>query len=131
MDFEKIKQDKQRQDKIKMMSMVVSVMEQNLKRQNTYKDPLTRNSIFLEKILTVVDLIKAIMLIEYNDIPADLQKKIDNLIGIFNTNITSLIDMMQEQCFSPNHPYGKAMMDAAKNELNYTMPNQNKPSDFE
>ena len=116
-----IKIDKQKEEikkrRINQLSIIVSMVEQNFKRQSAYKDPVTKNCIFLEKLLIMTDIIKGAMFSHYEDVPEELHTRINNLVEIMNTNISTLIDMIQQPVFSPDHPYGSAVMDTAKNDF--------------
>ena len=110
-------EERERKEKVEIATLIVNVLEENLKRQRLYRDPVTRNSIFLEKLLCILDGFKAATSTYCTELPEDLQKRMENVLGLLNTNITSLIEMIQQPCYSPDHPYGENMMNMAKSDF--------------
>jgi hypothetical protein len=104
---------------VKHIRTMIEIFEQNLKRLTVYKDPVTRNCVFLEKLLIILDASKGMMKHHYDDmkIPDDLDAKINKLYDIINDNIQSLIETIQQPCYSPDHPYGRELMATAKNDF--------------
>lgn len=110
-------EEEQHKKNIEQLNTFVSVAEQNIKRQKFYKDPVTNSCIFLEKFLITIDFAKGYLSGSYRDIPDELSIRINNLFNDINKNVELLIDMIQQPCYSPNHPYGKALMLAAENDF--------------
>ena len=110
-------EEKERNERIQIATMIVNALEDNLKRQHLYKDPVTRNSVFLEKLLCILDIFKGAMHTYFNDVPDELHNRMTNIVTLLNTNMTSLIEMIQQPCYSPDHPYGREVMKTAQNDF--------------
>jgi hypothetical protein len=101
-------------EKINEIRLIVEVIEQNFGRLSIYKDPMTKKCIFLEKLLIISDIFKGLLIREAIEIPDDLVTKINKIHVIMNDNIASLIETIQQPCYSPDHPYGKELMNTAQ-----------------
>lgn len=120
MDFTDTERQKERnkEHKEKLINMILSTLEQNLNRQSYYKDPVTVNCIFLEKLLTISDMAGGFILAMNENITEEQQERMRKITQTLDKNIKSLIDMIQHPCFSPDHPYGKNLMTVAENDFN-------------
>jgi hypothetical protein len=96
--------EQKKKRKLEELTLMVTVVEQNMNRLTLYKDPVTNNCIFLEKLLMVTDVAKGFMLSNYDDLPCELCCRIDNLVGTVNSHIEALIDMIQQPGFSAPVP---------------------------
>ena len=81
---------------IEDLTVAVTIFEQNMKRQSYYKNQVTNSCIFLEKLLMTTDVIKAMILTQYKNLPEDLNNRINVLVESMNKNIETLIDIVQK-----------------------------------
>lgn len=112
------REDKHKKENIKCLTAMIEVMEQNMMRLSIYKDPITRSCVFLEKLLIILDFFKGLRLyFEDEEIPDNLLNRADKVYKIINDNVELLIETIQQPCYSPDHPYGKEVMNNAKHEF--------------
>lgn len=67
-----------------------------MQRQKVYSDPVIRSCIFLEKFLTIADVLKGVLMSDYEDVPLELCGRIDCLLCDMNENIMTLVDLLQQ-----------------------------------
>lgn len=93
--IKKAEEERHKRD-IEDLTIVVTILEQNMKRQSYYKNKITSGCIFLEKLLMTTDVVKAMLLTHYKNIPDDLNNRINVLVDSLNVNIESLINLIQK-----------------------------------
>lgn len=104
------KDKREKEQKEQAIRAVLSAVENNFARAQRIKDPVTRNIVFLEKLLTVGDICIGGLNTYGIDFPEDLKLRSENITKVINTQIEGLIDWIQQPIYSPDHFLGNMMM---------------------
>lgn len=113
------KENLRREAEIRFLSGIMTGIESIIQRQRKVDDPIVRNSMLLDKLLTVID-IGFGMLMAYTDrggYPDEFQNRITDLFGNIQTELESLLKWVQHPQYSPDHSFGKVIM--TKSETDY------------
>jgi hypothetical protein len=109
----------EKEQKEKACSAVLGGLENNFARARKIKDPMTRHIIFLEKLLTIQDVVVGTLNVYHVDMSDDLKIRIEKLMGLYNDEIDSLLDWIQSPIYDPSHPIGNAMMKACEEDFSH------------
>ncbi len=104
------KEKREKEQKEQAIRAALSAVENNFARAQRIRDPVTRNIVFLEKLLTVGDICIGALNTYGVDFPEDLKIRSENVTKLINTQIEGLIDWIQQPIYSPDHPIGNMMM---------------------
>jgi len=77
-----------------LLERFISSFEDNMERNSIYDDPTIRSCMFLEKLLTVLDVAKTILFVDFDNITEPLQHHINFLYQNFNNNAKVLLKMI-------------------------------------
>jgi len=110
--------EQSKKDRLGRINLVLSIFENNLVRQTYYKDNVTASCIFLDKLLTIIDIVKGVCLVCNEDVTDDLRNRFYKVMLVLDNNVKMLIDMVQHPCYSPDHPYGKKLMEYVEDDFN-------------
>jgi hypothetical protein len=103
-------QKKDKEDREKVINMLLDAVKNNISRLDQIKDPMTRHILFLEKLLTITDVLVGMTTTHTVDLSGDLKIKIANVMVVFNQHTCSLLEWIQSPAYSPDHPVGNMMM---------------------
>jgi len=119
-EYQKEQKKKELEDEIMVMKGVVEAIESVLSRQRKCKDPVIRYSLFVDKLLTMIDVGMGMFkgLTDNEKYPLELRVKINNLALTLQEDLADLMDWIQQPIYGPDHPYGNQMMRSSMNDYN-------------
>lgn len=103
-------QKREKDDREKAMNIFLEMVKNNLARLDKIKDPMTRHTLFLEKLLTIADISAGVTNTTAVNVSEELKTKIATVMTIFNRHVDSLLEWIQSPVYSPDHPVGNMMM---------------------
>jgi len=109
-----------REDDIALMSAIMTGVESILKRQRKTDDPVVRYSMFLDKLLMIIDMGLGMVTVftDKEEYPLEFRDRVKNLSGVVQKDLEELMEWIQHPHYSPDHPYGKSLMKNAKHDFN-------------
>lgn len=87
---------------------ILSIIERNDKR----KDPVVRNLLFVDKILSLLDTVLAGYIQTADDVSDNTKSEVKKAVNYLRVKFEELEDHI-EQPYDPSHPYGNRMMKEA------------------
>ena len=106
--------DKTEEFKRNMAMAVTSTLESGLKRMKTIRDPMTRHTVCLDRILILFDVIIGSMKVGLASLPPDLLVKSEAVLLEYQKEMESLLDWIQQPAYSPDHIVGASIMNDAQ-----------------
>lgn len=109
-----------REDDIALMSAIMTGVESILKRQRKTDDPVVRYSMFLDKLLMVIDMGLGMVTVytDKEEYPQEFKDRVKNLSDVVQKDLEELMEWIQHPHYSPDHPYGKKLMNDAGKDFN-------------
>lgn len=123
---QRLREEKDLEEQIMVMKGIVEAVESVLSRQRKCKDPVVRYSLFVDKLLTILDVGMGMFkgLTDDEKYPLELRTKINNLALTLQQDLADLMDWIQQPIYGPDHPYGNRMMRSSMND--FTMNKESK-----
>ena len=109
--------EKERKSKSRIISSIVNIAENVLSRQRKIGDPVLRHSLFLDKLLLMLDISMGILQEFSNEYPEELRGKIETLSISIQKDLSDLMNWVSNPVYSPDHPYGQGIMKSAKKDF--------------
>jgi len=114
-DKEKREKEQRIKEKVRLIESTLYVVNTILTRQRNVRDPVVRYSMFIEKFLMAIDLgVGAIKVLIDDEIPLETRDRIDQAAETLQHDLTDLLDWIQHPIYSPDHPYGKQILNESK-----------------
>jgi len=111
---EREEQRKRLEEEIKNIRMGITTAENILTRQRRNDDQIMRHTLFMDKLLTVVDIAKATVEVYFDEkYPEELKHRMLKLINSVEKDLMDISDWIKQPYLSPDHPYGKYCMEQA------------------
>lgn len=108
-DSNNTKIDKSKDESVLIATQsILSILNRNDKR----KDPVTRQLLFVDKILSVLDIIVSMYIFNSNDLSENTKAEVKQVANMIRNKFEELEEHI-EQPYSLNHPYGLQMMKEA------------------
>ena len=108
--------EKDRVSAERTLGVLIQSMANTLDRHDRIRDPVTRNTLLLDKLCIGIDTLTAVAVIlpEKYGLDQDLCDKIVKVAERTKKQILELFDWVQNPIYSPEHPIGKNMMIQSK-----------------
>lgn len=112
------------------LESIVGSLERIFNRNFEVNDPVTRYTLFLDKLYMFIDISISMSeaYVKYsdpkNEISTDHIIRIKRLALSIQEEMKKLSNWVQNPIYSPDHPLGKMMMESAKNDFNKNIKNE-------
>lgn len=102
-----------------MLDMILRILEKNMDRSRSIKDPVTRFTLLVDKLCLSIDVIMSILESGHSKIPddpkyKDLKSRMDKVGLNINKDLNDLMSWIQQPVYSPDHPLGSDLMEKSK-----------------
>ena len=116
---ERLRKEKELKNTIRVIRSSLFVIESIFNRQRRVDDPVVRYSLFVEKLLMIVDMGLGASkgFISDDKYPDDLRNKVDELTASLQSDLEDLLKWIRHPVYSPDHPYGNGFMTASKEDF--------------
>ncbi len=107
------KEDKKKKEE-RYIKAILSFVNRGSLRQKKIKDPVTRHTLFVEKISMLIDFCYSMLELRDKHLSPGLLVDIEKTIKNVDDDLNSLIEWIQQPIYSPNHPIGNKIMKEAE-----------------
>lgn len=114
-EMKKVK-EKDRKAMLQMLNMTFSFYDSMKRRLQNIKDPSHRYTVLLDRISCLIDIATTVGkgFCIANDFPLDVQERFEKILNDINNDIAQMFDWIQQPMYSPDHPFGKKMLDESR-----------------
>jgi hypothetical protein len=115
---------KESAERIAQAEAFACVFERGINRHNRTGDPVLRATLLFDKLCLIADMMSSYISSsavdsDGNEIyPPELKNRIANCSKLLNTELDFILDWITSPTYSPDHPYGKHVMNSANDSFN-------------
>ncbi len=121
MDTDKEIKDIKQRDKI--FEFVLTTVENTLKRYNSYDDPVFKYTLIVDKVCIILDIAMAGAFMYTSERSDVLRSRCESLVNKLQKDLNDLAMWIKNPHYSPDHSFGKAMMQSSHKDWKKGEPN--------